>query len=179
MRTLLSMLFLFNVFSDCYADVSYNGMLTWSKNKIIQEAKSEYSASELDTLLNNFPQITNTSCGSLTLTFIQNSPECGAINCGYFVFMRNAENDYQFLQELQFAAQRLICFKKNSKRYLITSVHATNASSKFTLYKVKGSELIKINSIDINYSKKSANDFAESIWQADILENNLLTGFKK
>lgn len=170
----------------CYADVpanlknghaSYQDVLSWSKDKIIKQAKADSTDDEIKTQLNDFPVEIKDKCNDINLLFIKNTPQCGTINCSYLVFSSTSPTTYRYISEINFAAQQSFCYS-NKNSYLVTSEQETNASGILNLYQLNNQTLIRKNSIDIDYSNPKQNKMADSVWDKSLSEQSLLNIFK-
>ena len=181
MKRPLSFLFLLPALTQAYAQasVSHEQMLQWSKEKIIQEAKRDSTQTEIDDALKDFPVTVEDQCGTVKLIFIKNTPQCGNVNCKYLTFKIIEPAHYQYLAEVDFAAERMLCYANNTHTYLVTSLEETNASSMLYLDKIADNKLVRISKLRIDLTQPEQKEFSENIWDAKMSESALLKGFKK
>ncbi len=184
MRYLTSFILSLLAIPSCYANApvaltngtaNYKQTLMWSKEKIIQEAKPDSTDQEIRDALGHFPIVQNDQCGNLKLIFIQNTPQCGAINCKYLVFSVSTSSNYRYLNEIDFSAKRLFCYPESN--YFVTSEHETNATSLLTLYQVKN-DMKKKAELEVDYTDAIQAKFADGLWDKGFSEAELLKGFK-
>lgn len=177
----------------CYAEIpkslvngtaNYQEVLQWSKEKIIQEAKSEFTNQEIQSSLDHFPVLINNHCDNLTILFIENTPQCGTINCKHLVFTATTsptkQLKYRYINEISFSANKLFCYGDNNRHnyYLVTSEHETNATGLINLYQFVKNKFVHKAQIKVDYTKVKKSEFADSIWENNIKESDLLKGFK-
>lgn len=161
----------------------YQSVIDWSKERIISEGQADYSSQELQTKLEGFPLITEENCGDLHLIFIQNTPQCGNINCPFLTFSKITNSDktvtYRFIDEVWFAGARLYCFPHDMdyKYYLVTSYHESNEVSFLELNEIKQNNLQKLKTREINYSQKDMNQKMDALWARHLDEKSLLNFF--
>ncbi len=118
---------------------------------------------------------TRTECNDLKLLFIQNTDQCGNINCPYLAFKQVGE-EYVSLGDIGFAAVKLICYP--NKQYLVTSWHESNAASEIQLYQMQNDTLQNKNKRNLDLANKTDNAINELIWSNNIKEMMLLEIFK-
>jgi hypothetical protein len=184
MKRLLAFLFLYSCVSVSYASappdyMSYDKMLQWSKEQIIHDAKNDLSQEQIDDALKDFPVIVSDECDVAKLAFLKNTPQCGNVNCKYLAFRVTSPPHYQYLTEIEFAAEHLFCYRKDSHGYLVTSQHDTNASNIVYLDKIVGNKLVRVGKRKIDLSDDHQKEFYDSLWDKKIGEQELIKSFKK
>lgn len=162
---------------------NYQETLDWAKQRIIEEAKKDYSAEEIQSKLQGFPLINEEKCGAMDLIFISNSPQCGNVNCPFLVFRKNPQasiTTYRYIDEIWFAGMRLYCFPhdKDFKYYLVTSYHDSAAVSFLELNEIKQDHIQKIKNREVNYTQKDMNTKMDLLWDKKLDEQALLNFFK-
>lgn len=156
---------------------TYADVLVWSKQRILQENSKESSKIQLLKQLHSFPLTTDAHCGKVKLLFIQNSPQCGNVNCPFLMFKEtqsdHSKKTYKYIDEVKFGAMRLYCFP-NNKYYLVTSLQHTNAESFLTVDEFKNDKLTPIGTHQIDYSNKDVSHNMDLLWDMKLTEKQLL-----
>lgn len=184
-HVLLALSLLFTV--TCHAEAlpglndgkaSYQEVLTWSKDRIIKQAKEDSTDEEIKEQLEDFPVEMKDTCNGINFLFIKNTPQCGTINCRYLVFSSTNATNYRYISDINFASQQLFCYPEKKKIYLVTSEQETNATGILNLYQFNNQTLTPKISIEVDYSNPVQNKMADSVWNKSLSEQQLLTIFK-
>lgn len=158
---------------------SYGAMLAWAKQSILASAKKDHSPAEINDALKKYPVILEEQCGDLSLSFIQNTPACGTVNCDYLVFRKDKKQLYYYVGHVMFSAKRLFCYPNSHHYYLVREQRESNAASLFSLDLLTNGKIAHQMNKEIDYTDQKQSQFADGLWEKPVDEKTLLSGFKK